>query len=377
VSAPSVPFDTLPLAIAELRAEIDAALGRVLDRGRLARGPELPAFEAEFAAACNARHCAGVGSGLDALELILRAYGIGPGDEVLVPAHAFVATWLAVSHVGATPVPVEVDPRTYCLAAPSLRDTGLVDALTRRTKALIAADLHGRKVPARQLAPFCREHGLRFVVDACQSHGARAVDGTDRGLMGDAAAYSFHPTANLGGLGDGGAVVSDDAELMDRVRQLRSYGATFDTGSDVRGIHSRLGELDAAVLRVRLRHLDDWNRRRQDLASKYLALLQGQAEVLSPAGDAASCDVWHHFVVRTEHREALVDHLRAAGVETAVHPRVACHQSAAYARQFAGRGLPLAEALAAQCLSLPMSPHHTAEQIGYVGRAVLAFIAGR
>ncbi len=377
VSAQTVRFDTLPFALAELRPELDAAIAAVLDRGQLARGPELPAFEAEFAAECNAHYCVGVGSGMDALELILRAYGIGPGDEVLVPAHAFVATWLAVSHVGATPVPVEVDPRTYCLAAPSVRYTGLVDALTPRTKALVAADLYGRKVPTRHLAPFCKLHGIALIIDASQAHGARAVDGTERGLIGDAAAFSFHPTANLGCLGDGGAVVSDDASLIERVRHLRGYGATVDAGSDVHGLHSRLDEIQAAVLRVRLRHLDDWNRRRQDLASKYLAILQGQVEVLSPPGDAASCDVWHNFVVRTSRRDALAEHLRKAGIETAVDPKVPCHQSAAYAREFAGRSFPVAEALAAQCLSLPLSPHHTADQIGYVAAAVRTFIAAR
>ena len=373
VAVQTVPFLDLANTVAELRPELDVAYQRVMASGWFIDGAEVQAFESEFATYCHAKHCAGVANGLDALHLILRAYGIGSDDEVIVPSHTFIATWLAVSSAGATPVPVEVDPRTFCLGQPTMRESGLQAAVSPRTKALIAVDLYGRKAPIRQLTAFCKENSIKLIVDSAQAHGARAVDGTDQGLFGDAAAYSFYPGKNLGCYGDGGAVVSDDKHLIQRVKQLRNYGAVEKYHHEVQGVNSRLDELQAAFLRVRLRHLDAWNRRRQALASQYLAALQGQSEIMSPPGDSASCDVWHLFVVRSKKRAKLQQYLTDAGIATQIHYPVPCHKSGAYADQFAGVRLPAAEMLADEVLSLPMSPHHSADQIAYVAKALCTF----
>lgn len=370
-----VPFLQLAPGVAELRDELDAAWRRVMDSGWFVLGEELAAFEREFAAYCSVHHCAGVANGLDALHLILRGYGIGPGDEVLVPSHTFIATWLAVTYAGATPVPVDVDSKTFCLGVPGQRASNYDAAITPRTKALIAVDLYGRKAPARQLAEYCKSRGIKFIVDAAQAHGARAADGSALGIWGDAAAFSFYPGKNLGCYGDGGAIVTDDPQLDAAVRKLRNYGSSVKYAHDVHGFNSRLDELQAALLRVRLRHLDDWNRRRQALATRYLAGLQGQAVVMPPPGDAASCDVWHLFVVRCALRDKLQAHLAAAGIDTQIHYPIPCHQSGAYAAQFAGVELPAAEMLSRQVLSLPMGPHLSGEQVQRVVASLRQFAA--
>jgi dTDP-4-amino-4,6-dideoxygalactose transaminase len=256
-----VPFLDLKAAHAELRAELDAAYARVMDSGWFVLGDELAAFEAEFAAYCGARHCVGVGNGLDALHLILRAMQIGPGDEVIVPANTYIATWLAVSYAGAAPVPVEPDPRTFNL------DPARVEAaVTPRTKAVMPVHLYGQPADVDAVREVAARHGLRVIEDAAQAQGAR-YRGRAAGSLADAAGFSFYPGKNLGAAGDAGAVTTDDDALAAELRRLRNYGSPAKYQHDVKGFNSRLDELQAAVLRVKLRRLDEWNARRAAVAT--------------------------------------------------------------------------------------------------------------
>lgn len=353
----------------ELEPELSAALLRVGASGQYLHGPELEAFEAEFAAWCGAPRCAGVGSGLDALRLALTAAGIGPGDEVVVPAHTFIATWLAVSETGAAPVGADVDP-----------DTGLLDpdavaaAIGARTRAVVPVHLYGRVAPMERLRALADRHGLFLLEDAAQAHGA--AEGERRaGTLGHAAAFSFYPGKNLGGLGDGGAVVTADAALDRRIRALRNYGAERKYHHELPGVNSRLDELQAAALRVKLRRLDAWNARRRRIAEVYDRALRGAA-VARPAPPAGGVHAWHLYVVRTPRRDALAEHLAAAGVQTLVHYPVPPHLSGALRHLGLRRGaFPVAERLCAEVLSLPMGPHLDDAAALAVAAAVHAFRA--
>jgi len=343
-----IPSLDVGAAYAELREPIDAAVRRVLESGWYVLGPEVEAFEAEFAAYCGAAHAVGVGSGLDALTLILRALDIGPGDEVLVPSNTFIATWLAVSAVGARPVPVEPDPATHNVTA-----AAAAAAIGPRTRALVCVHLYGRLCDTRALRALCDEHGLALVEDAAQAHGAQGPDGR-AGALGHAAAFSFYPAKNLGALGDGGAVTTSDPALADRVRLLRNYGSRRKYEFETAGANSRLDPLQAAVLRVKLGVLDAWNERRRALAARYRASLAGVAGVELPA-EAGADHVHHLFVVRCAGRDALRDALRDAGVDAQVHYPVPPHRSGAYAHL--GLDLPVADRLAGEVLTLPIGPH--------------------
>jgi dTDP-4-amino-4,6-dideoxygalactose transaminase len=345
-----VEFLSLRAAYEELRTEIDAAAARVLASGRYLLGPELEAFEHEFARYVGARHCVCVGSGLDALIFSLRALGVGPGDEVLVPSHTFIATWLAVSHVGATPVPVEPDPRTYNLDAQRL-----ADAITKHTKAVVPVHLYGQPADLDEITRVARHAGLRVLEDAAQAHGARHR-GRRVGALGDAGAWSFYPGKNLGAFGDAGAVTTDDAELARQVRLLRNYGSEEKYHHEVAGWNSRVDELQVAILRVRLAALDAWNERRRALAALYREALADTPLVLPHVPEWAE-PVWHLFAVRSRERDALRDHLARAGVETGIHYPVPPHLQPAYhALRIAPGKLPIAEAIGREVLSLPIGP---------------------
>lgn len=336
---------------AEIGAELDAAVARTVASGRYLLGPELERFEREFAAYCGTEHCVGVGSGLSAIELALRAAGIGPGDEVIVPAYTFVATWLAVSRAGAEPVPVDVCASTYNLA-PSL----VADAITPRTAAIVPVHLRGEAADMDAIESLARRHGLAVVEDAAQAHGA-AHRGRRVGSLGDAAAFSFYPAKNLGALGDGGAVTTDDRELAQRLRQLRNYGMRSRYESEAFGVNSRLAEIQAAALRVKLPRLDGWNRARAQLADLYSSALAGAEGLTTPIGEPWADPVWHLFVVNREGRDACAAALAERGIETGVHYPVPPHLSGAYAERGWGRGsFPVAERLAATTLSLPIYP---------------------
>ncbi|EST37915.1 hypothetical protein N566_10365 [Streptomycetaceae bacterium MP113-05] len=336
-----------------LQEDIDAAVLRVSRSGWYTLGPELEAFEAEFADYCENVYCVGTGSGLTALELALRAHGVGPGDEVLVPSHTFIATWLAVSATGATPVPVEPRQDGFLLDA-----GGLSAAVTDRTRAIVPVHLYGHPVDLDAVGRVAERHGLAVVEDAAQAHGARHHG--RRVGSGNTVAFSFYPGKNLGGLGDGGAVVTDDAKLMRRMRLQRNYGAREGYDHQVRGTNSRLDEVQAAALRVKLTHLDDWNERRRATAARYTSGLTGLTEVVTPGQAPWADPVWHQYVVRVTDREGVRLRLSEAGVETRVHYPVAVHHTPVYAARdvpVPAGGLPQAERLADEVLSLPIGPH--------------------
>jgi dTDP-3-amino-3,4,6-trideoxy-alpha-D-glucose transaminase len=349
---------------AAVGADVDEAIARVRSSGTLILGPEVEAFEAAFAAYCGVGSCVGVGNGTDALQLLLRADGIGPGDEVLVPAYTAVATWMAVSLVGATPVGVDVEAGTFCL------DPG---SLTDRARAVIGVDLFGHPADWDAIAQFASRHDLLVYEDAAQAHGA-FWRGRRAGSLARGAAFSFYPTKNLGAMGDGGAVTTDDPALAEHVRLLRMYGWRRRDASEIKGLNSRLDELQAAVLRVKLARLDAWNERRREIATRYLAGLADTGLRL-PTSVPGAEQVWHQFVVTHGDRDVLRARLADAGIQTLVHYDPVPHLTAAYRADGWSEGdLPVAERLSSQALSLPMSPHLTEREVEEVIDAVRAAV---
>jgi len=339
-----------------LAGELEAAYRRVAASGRLILGPELAAFESEFAAYCGAAHAVGVGNGLDALTLALRAAGVGAGDEVIAPSHTFVATWLAIAATGARPVPVEPDPATCTLTAEAV-----AAAVTPRTAAVIPVSLYGHPVDMDPLLGVCKRHGLFVLEDAAQSHGA-AYEGRRTGSLAHATAFSFYPTKNLGALGDAGAVTTSDAGLAERLRKLRNYGSIRKYEHEHAGVNSRLDELQAAFLRAKLPRLDAANDRRRAHAAAYAQTLGGAAGLTLPVEASWARHVYHLYVVRSPERDALQARLEAAGVQTLIHYPTPCHLQPAFADLgFRSGQFPLAERLAREVLSLPMWPGMPAE----------------
>lgn len=360
----NVPFLDLHAAYSELRVDIDAAYGRVMDSGRYILGEEVEAFEAEFAAYCTVQHCIGVGNGLDALYLILRALDVGEGDEVVVPSNTYIATWLAVSHTGALPVPVEPDSKTY-----NIDPARIEAAITPRTKAIIAVHLYGQPADMDPIMDIAARHNLKVVEDAAQAHGAR-YRSRRTGSLGHAAGFSFYPGKNLGALGDGGAVTTSDPQLAERIRVLRNYGSRVKYFNEVKGFNSRLDELQAALLRVKLRHLDEWNERRSVRARLYGELL-ADTDLVLPFVPKWSEPVWHLYVVASNERDALQKHLTEAGVGTMIHYPVPPHLQPAYGElELRSGAFPVAESIAAKILSLPMGPHLTLKEVSAVSAAV-------
>lgn len=359
-----IPFLDVPAAYAELREDLDAAARRVMASGQFVLGPDVGAFEEEFAAYCETRHAIGVGSGLDALRLILLGYGVGRGHEVIVPSNTFIATWLAVSQAGAAPVPVEPDPETHNITAEAVEG-----AITPSTKAIMPVHLYGQPADMDGLVALARDHGIPVIEDAAQAQGAR-LRGRRAGGLGDAAGFSFYPGKNLGALGDAGAVTTDDDALAERVRALRNYGSKVKYHHELPGLNSRLDSLQAAFLRIKLRRLDEWNERRRSLAARYLERLADVEGLVLPAVPGWAEPVWHLFVVRHPRRDALQARLSEAGVDTIIHYPIPPHLGGAYADEFAGAGLPVAERLADEVLSLPIGPHLALEDAENVAVAV-------
>jgi dTDP-4-amino-4,6-dideoxygalactose transaminase len=359
-----VPFLDLKPAYLELKPDLDAAYRRVMESGSYILGGEVAAFEREFAAYCGVRHCVGVASGLEALRLILAAWEIGPGDEVLVPSNTYIATWLAVSHCGATPVPVEPDAATC-----NLDPDRIERSVNARTKAVIAVHLYGQTARMDAITEVASRHGLRVVEDAAQAHGARYA-GKSAGALGHAAAFSFYPTKNLGAHGDAGAVTTDDATLAERIRVLRNYGSGEKSLNERKGFNARLDELQAALLRVKLARLDEWNARRAAVARAYGEGIDGSKVTLTSVAPGADPN-WHLFVVRARQRDRAAEALAQAGVETLVHYPVPPHRQRAYAEMAALR-LEIADAIHREALSLPIGPHLTPAQVQSVVAAVNA-----
>jgi dTDP-4-amino-4,6-dideoxygalactose transaminase len=363
----NIPFLDLAASQAELLAALEDAMRYTLRSGKYILGEEVAAFEAEFAEYCGARDCVGVASGLDALELILRAMSIGPGDEVIVPSNTYIASWLAVSYVGAKPVPVEPVPGTY-----NLNPEWVEAAITPRTRAIMVVHLYGQPADMDPIIALARPRRIGVIEDAAQAHGSR-YKGRRAGSLGDAAGFSFYPTKNLGAVGDGGAVVSDNATLIERVRLLRNYGSAVKHHNEMRGFNSRLDELQAALLRVKLRKLDEWNGRRQALAAIYRELLAGSDISLPEVPDWAEPN-WHLFVIRSRNRDELGRHLATAGIETMIHYPVSPHLQPAYAELGLVQGsLPVAEVIHREVLSLPMWPQMQLADAQRVADAVTRF----
>lgn len=363
-----VPFLDLRASHSELRGELDSVFQRVLQSGLFVMGPELEAFEGEFAAYCEVKHCVGVGNGLDALRLLLRAYDVGPGDEVIVPSNTFIATWLAVSQCGATPVPVEPDINTY-----NIDPQRISAAITSRTRAIMPVHLYGQPADMDPINELAVKHGLVVIEDAAQAQGAR-YKGRRVGSLGHAAGTSFYPGKNLGALGDGGAVLTNDQAIADKVRRLRNYGSAVKYHHQVIGCNSRLDELQAAFLRVKLTRLDEWNQARAAIAKEYTQQLEGRNIVLPHVPEWAE-PVWHLFVIRSMQRDALQGYLQQQGIGTMVHYPVPSHLQPCYLDS-GMRVFPIAEKIAAEVLSLPIFPALPKEAVGYVVRALRGYEMG-
>jgi dTDP-3-amino-3,4,6-trideoxy-alpha-D-glucose transaminase len=363
-----VPFIRLDSADPELFAELMETVERIARDSAFTLGPELERFEGAFADFCGTAYAAGVSSGTAALEIALRALGVGPGDEVIVPTYSFIATAEAVSTVGATPVIVDVDPETALITAATVER-----ALTAKTRCVIPVHLFGRPVDMDPLLALCRERGIAVVEDACQAHGA-LYKGSPVGSLGDAGCFSFYPTKNLGGWGDGGALVTGDAALDAKVRLLRSHGEGIRHHHELATGTHRLDTLQAAILEVKLRHLPTWNQRRRDAAAALRAGLAGSSAIAPAAAAAGSDHVYHLFVVRSPQRDALRDHFDARGVASAIHYPTPIHLQPAYAELGLGRGdLPVAERLASENCSLPIFPAIEDSQIAEIVAAVKSF----
>lgn len=363
-----VPFLDMKPQYEELRAEMDSAYQRVMDSGWYILSDEVGNFEKEFAQYLGVSHCIGVGNGLEALQLILMGYGIGEGDEIIVPANTYIASWLAVSYVGATPIPVEPDAGTY-----NIDPARIESAITKRTKAIMPVHLYGQPSEMDAINQIAEEHGLYVVEDSAQTHGAR-FNGRMAGALGSAAGFSFYPTKNLGAFGDAGAVTTDDAQLADRIRVLRNYGSRKKYFNEVKGHNSRLDPLQAAFLRVKLKRLDEWNQRRSRIAEFYLEGLSDIPDVVLPTIAPNAAHVWHLFVISAADRDQLQAHLEQRGVGTLVHYPIPPHLSEAYADLKYKRGdFPISERIADSVLSLPMGPHLHLDEAGYVVECVKEF----
>ncbi len=356
-----IPFLDLQAAHEEVKEELHAAVRRVVESGQYVLGDEVEGFEREWAAYCEADHCVGVGNGLDALHLALRALGVGPGDEVIVPAFTFIATWLAVSHIGATPVPVEPIATTCNI------DPGRIeDAITDRTRAVVVVHLYGQPADMDPILEIARRRGLPVVEDAAQAHGAR-YKGRRVGSIGDVAAWSFYPAKNLGALGDGGAVTTNDESLAERVRTLANYGAPRKYEHEVIGFNSRLDPIQAAALRVKLVFLDEWNARRAVIANRYGLAFEAITGLEIPVTFERMGHSWHLYAVRYPNRELLQRYLTRQGIGTMVHYPIPPHLSNAYTDQEMMPGtFPISESIAETILSLPIGPQMSPRQVAKV-----------
>ena len=360
----TVPFLDVGATYRELKAEIDAAVQRVLDSGLYVLGPEVEAFEAEWAAYCESRHGVGVASGLDALILALRALDVGAGDEVIVPSHTFVATWLAVVAVGATPIPVEPDPATFNI------DASLIEAaITPATRAIVPVHLYGQPADLDPILATAQRYGLHVVEDAAQAHGAR-YKGRRIGAHGDVVCWSFYPGKNLGAFGDAGAITTDSDEIADKIKVLRNYGSRQRYVNETAGLNSRLDPVQAAVLRAKLPHLDAWTLHRRAIAEVYSQGIADSALQLPSVPDWAE-PVWHLYVVRSSKRDALQRRLSESGINTLIHYPIPPHRQLAFADVATARcEFPRATRLAGEVLSLPIGPHLSVEDAERVVGAV-------
>jgi dTDP-4-amino-4,6-dideoxygalactose transaminase len=342
-----------------LKDEIDAAVHEVLESTQFILGPNVRALEEEVAAYCGVAHAIAVASGTDALHLALRAAGIGPGDEVITTPFTFIGTAEAIAYVGARPVFVDIDPHTF-----NIDPQRIEEAVTPRTRAILPVHLFGQPADLAPIAEICRRHDLRLIEDCAQSFGAE-YGGRRSGAYGDAGCFSFFPSKNLGGYGDGGMVVTDDARIAEELRVYRNHGSRVQYHHSVIGYNSRLDELQAAILRVKLRHIDRFSERRRAHAAAYTERLAG-AGVTPPREDGKGLHVFHQYTLQSEHRDVIREALAGAGIASAIYYPVPLHRQEVFAAEWAGRTYPNAEAAAQRVLSLPMYPELTEEQVARV-----------
>jgi len=364
-----VPFLDLHAVYQELKEDLDTAYKRVMDSGWFIMGAEVEAFEHEFASYCEAKHCIGVANGLEALHLILRAYDIGVGDEVIVPANTFIATWLAVTYAGAKPEPVEPDAFTY-----NLDPTLIEAAITPKTKAIIPVHLYGQPADMDPINEIAKRNRLIVIEDAAQAHGAR-YKGRLCGNLSHAAGFSFYPGKNLGALGDAGAIVTNDTKIAERVRMLHNYGSKEKYNHEFKGFNSRLDEMQAAFLRVKLRHLDEWNNRRKIIAAYYMEHLAELPALTLPTVPNWASPSWHIFAIQHNNREGLRQHLTEKGVGTIIHYPMPPHLSKAYQEVGSLKSaFAISEKIALSELSLPMGPHLRLDQTEYIVNTINEFL---
>lgn len=364
-----IHFVDVKAGTSELRSEIDAAIAKVLSSDQYVLGPEVEAFERDWADYNDQRRSVGVGSGLDAIQFALEAVGVRHGDEVIVPANTYIATWLAVTFAGAVPVPVEPDPFDFTLAPDAVEA-----AITPRTTAILPVHLYGQPARMSQIRAIADRYSLAVVADGAQAHGA-SEGGMPVAHLADVTAWSFYPTKNLGCLGDGGAVTTDHDALADQVLRLRNYGSSAKNAHDIAGRNSRLDELQAAVLRVKLAALTSWNERRRSLADRYSSILSG-VDVVLPRERLGSEHVWHLYVIRLDERDRVSDLLLNEGIATGIHYPTPPHRQRAYARM-SWPELPISEELHASVLSLPMYPQLREADVEAVGEALKAAVGQR
>lgn len=360
-----IPFLDLKAPYLELKAELDEAIQRAVSSGWFIGGPEVDQFEADYAAYCEVNHAVGVANGLDALHLALRAMGVGAGDEVIVPSNTYIATWLAVTQCGATPVPVEPDEATY-----NIDPTLIEAAITSETKVILPVHLYGQPADLDPILEIARKHGLRVLEDGAQAHGA-LYKGKRLGGHGDAVAWSFYPGKNLGAMGDAGAVTTNDPDLADRIKVLRNYGSRVKYVNEEQGYNSRLDPIQAAILRVKLTYLDEWNNRRRVIATQYQKGLAKSGLILPTVPDWAD-PVWHLYVVRHANREGFQKQLESQGVSTLIHYPIPPHLQGAFKDMGFKKGdFPIAERIHDEIISLPISPSLTAQEAEQVVRTCL------
>jgi len=366
-----IPFLDLKAPYLELKTELDEAISRVVGSGWFIGGPEVEAFEADFATFCSADFAVGVANGLDALHLALRAMDVGPGDEVIVPSNTYIATWLAVSQCGAIPVPVEPDPYTF-----NMDPARIEAAITPRTKVILPVHLYGQAADMDPILAIAKLHELFVLEDGAQAHGAE-YKGRRIGSHGDAVAWSFYPGKNLGAMGDGGAVTTNNREIADRIRVMGNYGSRVKYVNEVRGYNSRLDPIQAAILRVKLKHLGEWNRRRGVVAMHYQQGL-ADCDLILPYVPEWSVPAWHLYVVQTDDRVSLQEELGTRDIGTLIHYPIPPHLQSAYADLgFVEGAYPVAERIHKSILSLPMFPSMTLEQADHVMAACRDVLAGR
>jgi dTDP-4-amino-4,6-dideoxygalactose transaminase len=358
-----IPFLDVGSSYRELREEIDSAVSRVLASGRYIQGEEVESFESNFASFVGAKHCVGVANGLDAICLALRALGIGAGDEVIVPAHTFIATWLAVTNCGATPVPVEPELNGFNI------DPALIEeAITSRTKAVIMVHLYGQPCDIDEIHNVASRHGLRVIEDAAQAHGA-TYKGKRIGGHSDVVAWSFYPGKNLGAFGDGGAVTTNDQDLAEKIQVLGNYGSIEKYEHSVLGVNSRLDPVQAAILDVKLKFLELWNQRRAEIAKIYIMALESP-KIQLPLENSDSASAWHLFVIRTKARDQLQEHLGRSGVESLIHYPKPPNIQKCYSHY---QTLTRAELISNEVLSIPIGPHLNSEAVDYVCESINKF----